>query len=147
MRRSQAAVALIRRPQGDNALWLAQWNPKWQAFHFVGGHKRPSETFRECVVREVAEELRLSEQAEFSAAREPILHLEYSAWSESANAETCYMMELFEVELTDAARRRVETGSENCWLTEAEIHAEQTLHGQRVSATMNRLLGELSRKS
>ena len=63
MRQSIAAFAVIRRDERGQTLWLAQWNPKWGAYHFVGGHKRPEETFRECLVREIGEELHLCEGA------------------------------------------------------------------------------------
>src|SRR5439155_11076042 len=59
MRQSTAAVALIRRQQRGQTVWLAQWNPGWQRYHFVAGHKRPNETFRECAEREIGEELDL----------------------------------------------------------------------------------------
>ena len=41
---SEAAVALIRRKQDGQTVWLAQWNDKWQAYHFVSGQKRLDET-------------------------------------------------------------------------------------------------------
>ena len=62
MRQSQATVALIRPVHDGQNLWLAQWNPKWRQFHFVSAHRRPDETFRECLVREIAEELELGEE-------------------------------------------------------------------------------------
>jgi molecular chaperone DnaJ len=71
MRQSVAAVALIRRSEAGQALWLAQWNPHWRRYNFVAGHKRPDESFRQCVVRELAEELGLREGADISV-RVPI---------------------------------------------------------------------------
>jgi hypothetical protein len=64
MRRSEAAVALIRSDRDGQTLWLAQWNPRWGAYHFV---------------REVTEELGLREEVDFHAAPERSVHLEYSA--------------------------------------------------------------------
>src|SRR4051812_24779597 len=89
MRRSEAAVALIRREEGGQILWLAQWNPKWQAYHFISGHRRPEETFRECLVREVHEELGLAEGVDYTAAA----HLGFQAFSQGAGVETQYTME------------------------------------------------------
>lgn len=57
MRLSEAAVALIRREHDGPTLWLAQWNQNWRTYTFVGGHRWPEETFRECLVRELGEEL------------------------------------------------------------------------------------------
>jgi 8-oxo-dGTP pyrophosphatase MutT (NUDIX family) len=140
MRRSEAAVALIRRDLEGHTLWLAQWNPKWRAYHFVSGHRRPDETFRECLVREVAEELALREEVDYHAAPGPVVHLEYSAWSESANAETWYVMELFGVELTEEAWHKIDAESENSWLSGTEICSGSAHDGMPVSSTMKRLL-------
>jgi ADP-ribose pyrophosphatase YjhB (NUDIX family) len=60
VRPSLASIALIQRNQHGQRQWLAQWTENWQGYHFVGGHKRPDESFRDCVIR-VAEELLLAE--------------------------------------------------------------------------------------
>ena len=78
-------------------MWLAQWNPKWERYHFVSGHKRANESFRECMIREVGEELNLREDIEFTVAADPLARVEFEAWSESAEVETSYTMELFKV--------------------------------------------------
>lgn len=141
MRQSIAAVALIRKSEERATLWLARWNRKWRCYSFVGGHKEPEETFRECVLREVGEELGLHENGDFTVAPQPVAHLEYAAWSESAQAETAYTIELFDADLTsDAARRRVNADAECRWLTEAEVRARQCSDGRPVSETMERLL-------
>jgi 8-oxo-dGTP pyrophosphatase MutT (NUDIX family) len=144
MRQSHAAVALIRREEAGQTLWLTQWNPKWERFHFVSGHKRPDETFRQCLVREVEEELRLREGIDFVAGTEPVAHVEYTAWSENAKADTAYTMELFNVRLTgEEARRTVDADPENRWLTEAEIQGERCADGKSVSPTMKLLLSQV----
>ena len=142
-RRSEAAVALIRRESDGQTLWLAQWNRKWQAYHFVAGHRRPDETFRECLVRELGEELGLRADVDCTAAAEPLARVEYSAWSESARAETQYTMELFAVELTSAARASADEDPRNRWLSGPEIASQRCQDGRPVSATMQRLLNEV----
>jgi 8-oxo-dGTP pyrophosphatase MutT (NUDIX family) len=142
MRQSEAAVALIRRSADGQTLWLAQWNPKWRRFHFVSGHRRHDETFWECLVREIAEELHLSDGTDYRVSADAPTHLEFVDYSESTQTQTRYIMELFSVELSSGAHPKVESNPENRWLTEAEIQAEQTRDGQPVSATMKRLLGE-----
>src|SRR3712207_3090882 len=99
-RQSVGAVALVRRQDQGQALYLAQWNRTWGAFHLIGGHKRPQESFPECLIREVGEELGLAEGTDFAVPAEPLAHLEFEAWSESARVETSYVLEVFEVELT-----------------------------------------------
>jgi 8-oxo-dGTP pyrophosphatase MutT (NUDIX family) len=148
MRHSEAAVALIRREQDGQTFWLAQWNPKWQRFHFVSGHRRPDETFRACLVREVAEELDLQEDRDYAVAAGPPIPVEFTDWSESAQTETTYVMELFEVALTGPeARPRVDADPQNRWLSEPEIQAERCHDGRRISATMTRLLDALRSRS
>jgi 8-oxo-dGTP pyrophosphatase MutT (NUDIX family) len=85
-----AAFAVIRRDERGQTLWLAQWNPKWGAYHFVGGHKRPEETFRECLVREIGEELHLSEGTDYQISSTAPTHLEFMDFSESTQTQTSY---------------------------------------------------------
>ena len=141
MRQSVAALALIRSRKEGHTLWLARWNRHWQSYSFVGGHEHPEESFRECVVREVGEELGLSEGTGFAVASQPQAHLEYTAWSESAQAETAYVIEIFDVELLGtAARDAVDADPQNRWVTEAEIRSQRSADGEPISATMERLL-------
>ena len=140
MRQSLAAVAVIRREEAGETLWLAQWNGHWRCYNFVAGHKRPDESYRQCVVREVAEELGLREGADATVPEGPLAHVEFVEWSDSAKCETAYTMELFEVALSDLARATVEADPRNRWLTEAEIRARKCRDGKPVSRTMGALL-------
>ena len=143
MRRSIAAVAVIRRETRGQGQWLAQWNDHWQCYNFVAGHKRPSESFRECAVREMEEELGLHERVDFTVPAEPRCQVEYTAWSERARAETRYTMALFDVRLcSDAARAKVDADPRNRWLAESEIRSQQASDGKRVSPTMQRPLAD-----
>lgn len=141
MRQSLAAFALIRRENASGALWLAQWNGNWNRFNFVGGHKRSHESFRECVIREVAEELEIVAGPDCVVSEHPLAHLEYVAWSRSANEETAYSVELFDVRLVNGeAAHRVDAQPANRWLTESEIAAQKSSDGLEVSETMSLLL-------
>src|SRR5437899_12852391 len=99
-RRSERAAALIREAKGRR--WLARWNAKWGAYHLVAGHRLPDESFRDCIRRELNEELGLRDPSDFTVAGEPAARLEYSAYSRSAGVETAYVMELFDVRLAEA---------------------------------------------
>lgn len=144
MRESVGAVALICKEQEDQVLWLAQWNTNWQRYHFVGGHKRPNESFRDCILREVGEELRLTEGVDFTVAVEAKAHLQYVAWSESAGTETSYEMELFEVTLNGAsAFEKVDANLNNRWLSEREILSQRCNDGRPVSPTIELLLRKM----
>src|SRR5206468_741498 len=107
---------------------------------FVGGHKHDDESFRDCCVREVAEELGLVEGQGFRVAAERHSRLRYVHWSESAKAETDYTVELFDAELLGNAARQVEADPDNCWLSEADIRVGRCRDGRAVSPTMLRIL-------
>lgn len=139
---SLAAMAVIREGEAEERRWLTRWNRRWGAFNLAGGHKKPDETFHECVNREIQEELGLRPGLDFAAADKPLAHLEYSAWSVSACERTDYVMELFRVDLCgDSARRAIAGSCSNRWLTEREIHDGKTADGEPVSETVRRFLG------
>ncbi len=140
MRRSIAALALIRREENGRPRWLAQWNPNWKAYSFVGGHKRAEESFRECMVREIGEELGLEEGTDFVMAGAPAAHLEYNAWSHGAREETTYTMELFDVQLEPSARAAIEANPANRWLSEDEVRTGRSADGRPVSETVSLIL-------
>ena len=142
MRRSIAAIALICREEDDGTRWLARWNPNWNAFSLVGGHKWPEESFRECMVREIGEELGLVEGIDFVMADVPTAHLEYNAWSHGAQAETAYTMELFDVQIEPSARAAVEANPANRWLSEDEIRTGRFADGRPVSETVSLILAK-----
>jgi hypothetical protein len=141
IRESVAAIGVIRRSEGDQTHWLAQWNAKWNAYALVGGHKWPKESFRACVIREIDEVLGLVEGADFLIADKPIAHLEYTAWSASAEEETAYTMELFDIDLNgEDTYTTIDANQANRWLTEKEVQTQQTSDGKSVSQTMARVL-------
>lgn len=144
MRQSIAAAALVRIEQNGQPLWLARWSRSWQRFHLVGGHKRPEESFRECLVREIAEELGMAEQADYEMAAQPSAHLEFTAWSEGAKEETAYTTELFEVDLRGPARTKLDAEPAVRWLSEAEIQAGCCADGKGVSQTMQLILAKIN---
>lgn len=101
MRVSEAALALITRvsAQGETE-YLTQWNEKWQAYSLIGGHREERESFRECCIREIEEELELKREVDFILADSPISPpLHFTGFSRSAQLDTLFVFELFEVSL------------------------------------------------
>lgn len=144
MRQSVAAFALFRQCAGGRWLWLAQWNRHWQMYNFVGGHKHEDETFRDCVIREVSEELQLRPDADFTADREALAHFEYMAFSRSSRRETSYVIEVFRMELGNSeVLERLGGGPDNRWLSKEEIQSQHTGDGRPVSETMKMILDKL----
>lgn len=142
LRESQAAVALVRTRTPSGWAYLCQWSDSWHALHFVGGHREPGETFRECAAREVTEELLITAD-EFEVSAEPLARLEYVAFSESAGVPTWYVMAVFPTRLTADAVRAAEGRPENGWVAVADARRGATADGRRVSPTVSLILGKL----
>ena len=142
MRTSVGAYALIRRRgPGGAEEWLSNWNEGWKALNLVGGHRENGESFRECCIREIVEELGIDAAADFRVAPEPEVRLEYVADSRSSGEKTAYTIELFAVDLlTVAARTRIDADPAACWLTEREIRAHRSADGRAVSPTAENVL-------
>lgn len=133
-RRSAAGLALISSERAGVRRWLARWNVAWNRFSLVGGHKRAPESFRECVSREVQEELGLKAESDFVLASNPMCRLEFNDWSERAQERTSYIWQVFAVKLvTAAAQRAVDSQPKTAWLTEQEIRDHKTRHGKHIS--------------
>jgi len=156
-RQSLASVALIHRRLNGRMEWLARWNRNWRCYYFVGGHKHDGETFLDCLVREIREELGIEQERDYRVASAPLARLEYTAYSRSAKADTDYTLELYDVrprtdytlELFDVrlagALEHVGNDSEQAvrWLAEDEIRAGQCRDGRPVSETMLRVLDRI----
>jgi 8-oxo-dGTP pyrophosphatase MutT (NUDIX family) len=143
-RNSEAAFALISRQDGPEKRWLTQWNRAWGAYNFVGGHRLEGETFRQCCIREVADELGLTPEKDFAVAAERTAHLEYAGTSEGHNQAipTDYTIELFEVKLLTAEARDVIAGNkDNQWFSLQETLAGTcAADGRGTSPTLRQLL-------
>ncbi len=141
-RRSRAAMALVSDWRGAERFWLARWNENWKAFHLVGGHLLPGETFRNALAREMTEELGLRNLVDSIVSPEPKAHLEYTADSRSAGVATRYETELFEVWILGEARRSLDRDPSVRWLGESEILLGRCDEpdGRPVSPTMRFLL-------
>lgn len=146
LRHSEGGLALITRIVNGEKQWLAQWNDNWKAFFFVGGHREPEENFRECVIREICEELELNSD-QFQVAESATNRLEYIATSRGAGVPTAYTMEVFETTLSPEMEFRVDVDHQNAWLTEKDVR-NLTVGGVRpISVTVQVLLsmlGEIS---
>jgi len=156
-RQSLASVALIHRRLNGRTEWLARWNRNWRCYYFVGGHKRDGETFLDCLVREIREELGIEQDRDYQVTSEPLARLEYTAYSRSAKADTDYTLELydvrpqteyklelFDVRLADALHHgKLDSEQTVRWLLEEEIRAGQCSDGRPVSETMLRVLDQI----
>jgi 8-oxo-dGTP pyrophosphatase MutT (NUDIX family) len=143
LRQSEGGIALIERTASGNRQWLAQWSDNWKAFFFIGGHREGSETFRECAIREIKEELGLT-ASECAVDVEPAHHLEYRAFSRAAGELTAYTMELFSAHPTPGGLETIDHNPMNKWLDEEEIRRMEAHDGRAVSATLGIFLHHIA---
>jgi 8-oxo-dGTP pyrophosphatase MutT (NUDIX family) len=147
-RMSLGSFALIARRGDDGELrWLARWNTHWNQYNFVGGHVHKDETFLQCLVRELVEELALNEGEDYVVLTpRPLRRFEYTDWSASARQQTRYILELFAVRLAPSVHyERMATRKPLCWLSRAEIEAGHCDgSGDLISDTMKRILTEVN---
>ena len=126
---------MITKEVNGETHYLAQWNDKWKAFFLVGGHRENGESYRECVVREVCEELDIQED-NFQVSPEAREQLEYCAISNRTKLLTNYRHHLFDVSLDT----HLAEGSNNAWLSAEEVFRSETNDGRMISDTMQLLV-------
>jgi ADP-ribose pyrophosphatase YjhB (NUDIX family) len=150
LRQSEGGIAVVRRAgRSGRAEWLAQWNEDWGAFFLIGGHREAGESFRDCVTREVAEELELDRGA--YSVGDPLARLQYVATSRRAGELTDYDQHLYPVSLSEAARTAIDARERALglrWLSAEEVRRRETEDARPVSETVELLLelsGELRR--
>ena len=107
MRASNAALAIVTRVNSlGSAEYLTQWNNRWQAYSLIGGHVEEGETFQQCCIREVAEELEC-DQHSIAAAPYPYATLRFREFSRAAKVETDYHWQVFIVRVTDSTLQQL----------------------------------------
>jgi ADP-ribose pyrophosphatase YjhB (NUDIX family) len=141
LRRSISALAVFQREQAGQLHVLAKWNTAWQTWALVGGHKRPDETFRQCVIREIEEELGLAVDGDVAVDDNGSVGLEFTAWSQRSQSNTRYEIEVFAARLLhERAQAAVAAEPHNRWLTHEEIRAGRCHDGTSISETLTRAL-------
>ncbi len=133
MRRSRAAGAMFRRRRNGRTEWLAKWNGAWKRWALVGGHKHDDDTYRDCLVREIDEELGLTAGVDYDLAPVPPRRWRFTARSERAREMTAYSIAAFAASLSRQARATVDRDPRNCWLSADEIRAGRTSDGRPIS--------------
>jgi 8-oxo-dGTP pyrophosphatase MutT (NUDIX family) len=140
-RESISAFAIICRQDQGRTVFLTQWNLHWRALNLVGGKKRPEESFQQCVVREIQEELRLSPGEDFTLVDQRPLRMEFEAFSDGAWELTAYTMEVFRIVLSgEEVLARIAANADNRWVTESEILGGRCTDGTRISPTVARIV-------
>lgn len=141
-RLSHGSLALITILDGKQHLWLGQWNDSWEAINFVGGHREHGESYRDCLIREITEELGLLLTRDFRVPAEPTKAIEYTAVSKRTDEWTRYHLMLYSVALTAGVSERLSEDPRNHWLTEQHVDVLETDSGMPVSPTMKLVFAE-----
>jgi hypothetical protein len=143
-RPSVSSVAMISRLEDGNKKWLCQWNPHWERYFLVAGHKHDDEKPEECMIRELKEELVLIHGQDYQCQFRKLL--EYEGWSTSAWQMTQYSLSAFDVRLGPGTVGKVKPDPANRWITAQEIRSERCTDDKLISPTARKileLLGEL----
>ena len=104
-------------------------------YSLVGGHVEPGESFRDCCIREIMEELELTPDADFRVAESPIVPTcEYTAVSGSAGVPTLYSADIYAVHILNIeASMKIDANQVNRWLNAGEIAKLSTSDGRLIS--------------
>jgi ADP-ribose pyrophosphatase YjhB (NUDIX family) len=132
---------VILQWRNGRAWWLGRWNRRWCQFSAVGGHKRPGETYRECLHRELLEELGIEPERNCAVSDPALAHWEFVAFSMGQLEWTAYSIELLGVQLlSKSIIQHVTAGPFNRWLNEDEIALGEARDGLPVSELMRLVL-------
>ncbi|MDA1043947.1 MAG: NUDIX hydrolase [Verrucomicrobia bacterium] len=131
-------MARITHPVDGASQWFVRWNRKWEYYALIGGHLEPGETYRECLLREIREEIGLQGNA-IRVAEAPVETLSYVAFSKRANEETRYTLCLFDVRIPQATCAAVAEQDDRLrWVSGAEIESGHTRDGKEISDVVGR---------
>lgn len=143
IRRAEAAFALFTlRDSYSRREVLTQWNLPWQRYSLIGGRREVGESFRDCCVREIEEELGLRREVDFQVAATSLVpRCEYRAHSQRRAEETYYVFEVFRATMESASALALVTQDKrNRWLTEHEVQFGATKDGAAVAGQAGRIL-------
>ncbi len=135
------SIGMIRHPDQMEKLWLSIWDDRDQHYDFVFAEKIESDSFRECLDREIAWVLPLERKRDYLISSMARLHLEIALQLSSNSQPTSHVLELFVVDLYGKrALQAIDNNSSVRWLTTPEILSGITKGGQPISPRLVSLL-------
>jgi 8-oxo-dGTP pyrophosphatase MutT (NUDIX family) len=142
---SQASFALISRTTGNDIEFLLRFNPRHQAFNFVGGHLEEADQGdpTATLTREIGEELGLAESDyRFSRLWEDALCA--VEFSEPYDSWTYYIHHFFRVELSQSLTPdQLRSSQELVWASLDELTSGRLADGRPISRFPLRLLAPI----
>lgn len=137
-RKSDAALAWITRVNASRETeYLTQWNSGWSAYSLIGGHVEPGESFRQCCLREIEEEL-LSKASDCQLAPYPYATLRFREFSKAAYEASDYHWQVFLARPSADLLGRL---PDDCqWVQAHHIRSGRTADGQPIADQVRRIL-------
>ena len=137
----QTSIALIRNPDRPECEWLGIWNDRRQCYEFVSAERLESESWRECLDREIAWSLQLQRGKDYLISSMARLHFEETRVSINAEADLHVVVEFYIVD-PYGRRGREAFGQlrQTRWLTNNELRAGLTVDGQLIAPELTTLL-------
>jgi len=148
MSQPSASIALFRHPDQPEKLWLAVWDSHANHFDFVTAERLESESWRECLDREIAWTLNLRRGKDYIISSMARLHLELPqsasvlSREEPGGQELKYSaVEFYVVDLYgQAGITTLANNKQLHWLSSEEVLSGRAHDGRPVSRSLVRLL-------
>lgn len=137
------SIALLRHPEQLEELWLAYWDAKFQHYNFVTAERLETDSFRECLDREIAWQLELRRNKDYLISSMARLHLDLELPEDKSeeDAELQPAVEFYIVDLYGrAGRATIEANSNLRWLSGKEVLSGATADGKPVAPGLVTLL-------
>ena len=100
------SIALIRHPESPESSWLAYHSQQRDVLlRLVTSERLEGESYRECIEREIAWELRLRRGKDYIVSRVPRLHFEQPVQIPGEPEPVYFIVEFFVVDLYGSAAR------------------------------------------
>lgn len=138
---NHTSIALIRHPDGKEQSWLAIWCSQYQWYSFVMAERIESESWRECLDRELSWVLPVRRGKDYLISTMARLHLEETVY-DAETAENRHVA--FEFYVVDPYGRPGKAAFSNLadtrWLTNPELRFGQAADGAKIDPELTELL-------
>lgn len=135
-RTSIAALAVIQHDKK----YLVRYNKKSECYFFIGGHVKGRESYKQSLVREIAEETAF--EPKHYKTLTPATIVQYQGVSKSTGVMTDYTMSLHNCLLTYDAINMTMNDSRLMWISAEDIKRGIAPDGKPISADTYRIISQ-----
>jgi len=116
------SLGIVRRFVDEEEQWLTIWDAKDSAYRLVQSTREESETFRDCLHKQLAFDLGLNPKKDYVISGLSMAHHQAPIEWPDECVPQWVIVQFFPVQLYgQAARNKVEQRSDVCWFTLPEI--------------------------